>query len=161
MRTLLLVMLYGVLAILPCVGVGVADAASDVQQTLMDLERDSHQRWLDGDIAALNTLMADGFHFVVMNGSLETKEEVVGAGEYAPPKQRRLQVRSMRVDPEKVVMHRDVAVVFSVLHIDASARGRTVAPRMRILSVFQSADGAEGWSLIARSITPILAPPVP
>ena len=127
-----------------------------LQSALYAIEVASHQRWLEGDLAALDELMADEFHFVVMNGAVETKAEVISApysGEGA------LRVQSLRVEPEMFALRGNVAVVISILHLDATVRGRPLAPRMRVLSVFTEDEGPVGWRLTARSITPIVAPP--
>jgi ketosteroid isomerase-like protein len=128
----------------------------EVRSTLFAIEAESHRQWLEGNVAALDVLMAEEFHFVVMNGAVETKAEVVGApytGE-GP-----LRVRSLHVEPETFALRDDVAIVISLLHLDATARGQPVLPRMRILSVFTRAEDPTVWKLTARSITPILAPP--
>ena len=134
------------------------DGEAEVREALMALEQASHQSWLEGDAAALDRVMAEGFHFVAMNGALETKEQIVGgAGEDRP---RVLEVESLRVEPEKVILHDDTAVVVSLLHLEASVAGRRLPNRMRILSVFDQGEGEE-WRVIARSITPIPVPPRP
>jgi ketosteroid isomerase-like protein len=138
----------------------VAHAATDAPHELVELERASHERWLVGDLAALDALMSSHFRFVAMNGAVETKEEIVGTGEGEVRAPRALQVTTLRVEPEEVLEHGDTAVVISMMHIEATVRGRPVPERMRILSVFQRRQ-SEGWALIARSITPLLAPPAP
>ena len=54
-------------------------STEEIQTLLFTIETESHQRWLAGDVAALDELMADEFHFVVMNGAVETKMKVIGA----------------------------------------------------------------------------------
>jgi ketosteroid isomerase-like protein len=125
------------------------------QQQLAAIEAQSHLSWHQGDIDALAQLMTPDFHFVVMNGAVETRAEVLGEGKHAGPRgPSPLQVRSLRVEPEQVVISGPTAAVISTLHIDATARGRQLAPRMRILSVFAREE--DDWKLFARSITPIL-----
>ncbi len=122
---------------------------------LAAIEAASHQSWHRGDIAALAKLMAPEFHFVVMNGAVETRAEVLGEGPYSEPRgPSPLQVRSLHVEPEQVVIRGPTAAVISTLNIDATARGRQLPSHMRILSVFAREDGS--WKLFARSITPIL-----
>jgi ketosteroid isomerase-like protein len=128
----------------------------EIRSTLFALEAASHQQWLEGNVAALDALMAEEFHFVVMNGAVETKAEVVrwpytGEGP--------LQVQSLLVEPETFALRGNVAIVISLLHLDATARGQRVPPRMRILSIFTREEAEGSWQLTARSITPILAPP--
>jgi ketosteroid isomerase-like protein len=133
-----------------------AQTTEGIRTLLFGIEAESHQQWLQGDVAALGELMADEFHFVVMNGAVETRAEVVGAPYTgAGP----LRVRSLHVEPETFALRGDVAIVISLLHIDASVREQRLAPRMRILSIFTRDESAPDWKLTARSITPILTPP--
>lgn len=143
-------------AVVLCPVPAAAQSTGETQEALFALEAKSHQQWLEGNVAALDELMADEFHLVVMNGAVEAKAHVVGSpysGKGA------LRIQSLQVEPETFVLRGDVAIVISVLHLDGTARGQRLAPRMRVLSVFTRDDGPAGWKLTARSITPILAPP--
>jgi ketosteroid isomerase-like protein len=134
----------------------VGQPAEEIQRMLFSIEAQSHQQWLEGNLAALDELMAKEFHFVVMNGAVETKADVVAApysGEGA------LRVTSLKVEPETLVLRGDAAIVISVLRLEATVRGQRLPPRMRILSIFTKDAGPIGWKLTARSITPILTPP--
>lgn len=150
------------LALVAAVGF-VQPAQSDsaaLKQALMDTEVRSHQRWHRGDIAALDALMAQDFRFVVMNGAVEKKEEVVGTAD-GPPQPGPLRVAALHVEPEEVLLRGNTAVVISLLHLDATVHGRPLPQRMRILSIFTITDDDPEWRLTARSITPILTPPPP
>jgi hypothetical protein len=125
------------------------------EEKLASIEAESHQNWHRGDTHALAELMAPQFRFVVMNGAVETRAEVLGARELSAPRAPSpLEVRSLRVEPEQVAIQGPTAAVISTLHIDAAARGRQLPPQMRILSVFVREGGS--WKLFARSVTPIL-----
>jgi ketosteroid isomerase-like protein len=140
-------------ALLACFSPAEGQSAQEIRSTLFALEVESHQQWLEGNVSALAELMAEEFHFVVMNGAVETRAEVVAwpyTGE-GP-----LRVRSLRVEPETFELRGNVAIVISLLHLDATARGQPVPPRMRILSIFTRDEGQTKWKLTARSITPIL-----
>lgn len=144
------------IAVVACFSQAAGQSTEEIQSALFAIEVRSHQQWLEGDLAALTELMADEFHFVVMNGAVETRAQVVAApysGE-GP-----LRIASLRVEPETFALRGNVAVVIGVLHMDATVRGQRLAPRMRILSIYTRDDGPIGWKLTARSITPILAPP--
>jgi hypothetical protein len=133
-----------------------SQSTEDIRRALFEIEAESHQQWLKGNVAALDDLMAEEFHFIVMNGAVETKADVVAApysGDGA------LRVQSLRVAPETCVLRANVAIVISVLYLDATVRGQHLAPRMRILSVYTKDEIPIGWKLTARSITPILSPP--
>jgi ketosteroid isomerase-like protein len=144
------------LALLACFSRAEGQSIEELRSTLFAIEVESHEQWLNGNVSVLDALMADEFHFVVMNGAVETKEQVVccpytGAGP--------LRVHAMRVEPETFALRGDVAIVISLMHLDATARGQPVLPRMRVLSIFTRNEGGPAWTLTARSITPILAPP--
>jgi ketosteroid isomerase-like protein len=144
------------LALLACFSRVEAQAIEEIRSTLFAIEVESHEQWLNGNVSFLDELMAEEFHFVVMNGAVETREQVVccpytGAGP--------LRVQTMRVEPETFALRGNVAIVISLMYLDATARGPPVLPRMRVLSVFTRDEGGPGWALTARSITPILAPP--
>ena len=139
--------------------VAVAPQPAAEREQLAAIEAASHQSWHRGDTEALARLMAPDFHFVVMNGAVETRAEILGEGPSAAGRApSALQVRNLRVEPDRVVIRGTTAAVISTLHIDATARGRPLPPQMRVLSVFVREDGA--WKLLARSITPLLRPGV-
>lgn len=134
-------------------------AVEETRTLLFALERESHQQWLESNLAALDELMAEEFHFVAMNGAVETKADVVGTAQGTAPAARPLQVQRLHVEPEQFALRGNVAVVIGLLHLDATVRGRAVPPRMRVLSIFTRDEAGTEWKLTARSITPILAPP--
>jgi ketosteroid isomerase-like protein len=143
-------------ALLACFSRVEGQSIEEIRNTLFAIEVDSHEQWLNGNVSILDELMAEEFHFVVMNGAVETKEQVVccpytGAGP--------LRVQGLRVEPETFALRGDVAIVISLMYLDAMARGQPVLPRMRVLSIFTKDEGGSGWTLTARSITPILAAP--
>jgi parallel beta-helix repeat protein len=141
-------------------GSAVSADADRASASLAALEVASHDWWLRGDLGRLDRLMMDEFHFIAMNGALEDKQEIVhGAGQPGDLAPRALQVQSLSVEPEEVVLRDNEAIVVSLMHIRATVRGRPIPERMRVMSVFLR-EGDE-WRLFARSITPILAPPGP
>ena len=146
------------LALTAC-GAGEAGRTDDLREELVALERASHRQWLASDVSALDELMADDFHFVAMNGALEPKSLVVGAGEAAGGGERALQVEDLEIEPERVFSRGNSAVVIGLMRIDATVRGRPLPDRMRVLSVYTKEDTDRGWRLTARSITPVLDGP--
>jgi ketosteroid isomerase-like protein len=132
-----------------------AATPEEIRNELIALEQESHQRWLEGDVPALGEIMADEFHFVAMNGALEPRAFILG-GDPETAGQRVLQVESLRVEPEEVLLRGDTAVVIALLHIEATVRGRPLPSPMRILSIFTRTEEDRDWRLTARSITPIL-----
>jgi ketosteroid isomerase-like protein len=132
-----------------------APAAADDRADLLAIEADSHRLWLRGDTAALAELMAEEYRFVVMNGAVERRAEIVGDER----RTRQISVRSLELEPGEVTIRGGTAAVISTMRLDGSVQGRPLPGRMRVLSVY-TRDG-ENWRLLARSITPILAPPRP
>jgi ketosteroid isomerase-like protein len=131
-----------------------------VRDELMALERDSHQLWFKRDLTALDALMSEDFTFVVMNGAVETKDDVVPRDRTATtPRRGRLEVQSLDLKPERVTLRTNTAVVIGLLHIKATVAGRALPETMRVLSVFTKENDEAKWRLTARSITPILIPP--
>jgi ketosteroid isomerase-like protein len=131
-----------------------------VREQLMTVERESHQLWFKRDLAALDALMSEDFTFVVMNGAVETKADVVPRDRTAAPARRgRLDVQSLELKPERVTLRGNSAIVIGLLHIKATVAGRALPDTMRVLSVFTRENDDAKWRLTARSITPILAPP--
>lgn len=126
------------------------------RERLAELERQSHQWWLDQDTAALEQLMVDEYRFVAPNGALETKGVVIGSEPGAP---RVLQVETLRMETEEVILRGNTAVVTGVLHMKATVFGRPAPDRLRVLSVFERSDATKEWRLVARSTTPVRAPP--
>lgn len=140
------------LALVP-LAIGTAPAAADVRGEIAALEIESHRMWQQGDFEGLGTLLDSDYRFVAMNGAVEARDHVLGAG----GRPRAVEVRSLVVTPDEAVMHDDLAILLSTMEIDATVAGRLLPPRMRVLSVYRG-DG-DGWRLMARSITPILQPP--
>lgn len=130
-----------------------SDAERDA---LFDLERQSHRWWLDGDTEALEKLMKDDYRFVAPNGAVETKAYVTGVD---PNSVRMLQVESMTVSPQEVILGDNRAIVIAVIEMDATVAGRPAPGRLRVLSVFEREDADAAWRLAARSTTPIRTPP--
>jgi hypothetical protein len=132
-----------------------AENRLDSHAHLSALEVRSHQQWMEGELAELSRLMVPEFRLVVMNGNVERREDVVGTpGIDREPSP--LSVRSLAVQPDDIIVRDDTAIVISTMNIDASVRGRPLNPLMRVLSVYTRREG--GWSLQARSITPVLRP---
>jgi len=133
-----------------------ANPSDRERDALMDLERRSHHWWLDGDAEALGKLMKDDYRFVAPNGAVETKAYVTGVD---PDSVRMLQVESMTVSPQEVVLGDNRAIVISVIEMDATVAGRPAPGRLRVLSVFEREDADSAWRLAARSTTPVRTPP--
>ena len=141
------------------VGVAGQSEAADDRSALMKLERESHQWWFEQDAKALSKLMVDDYRFVAPNGTLETKAMILGTGQGPGGKPRALQVESLRVEPEEVVLRGDTAIVVSIIHMKATVGGRPAPGRLRVLSMFARESAQQEWHLAARSTTPILSPP--
>jgi len=151
---------FCILIAMPAIAHAQQNADSAVREELMVLERESHQLWFKRDVVALDALMSEDFTFVVMNGAVETKEDVVPRDRTgATPRRGRLEVQSLELEPERVTLRGNSAVVIGLLHIKATVAGRALPETMRVLSVFTRENAETKWRLTARSITPVLAPP--
>jgi ketosteroid isomerase-like protein len=127
---------------------------SPEQAELAAIESESHALWRAGERDALAVLLTEEYLFVAMNGAVERREEIVGPRTGGGPPA--LRINALSVQPDEVVVRGDTAIILSLLEIDATVRGRPLPPQMRILSAYVREDGR--WQLLARSITPILAP---
>lgn len=157
--TPILPMIFAIFLLAQPAPVAVASQQTAEHEQLAAIEAASHQSWHLGDTDALAQLMAPEFHFVVMNGAIETRAEILGEGPYSAGRTPSpLKVRDLHVEPDRVVIRGTTGAVISTLHIDATVRGRPLPSQMRILSVFVRED--DGWKLLARSITPLLRPGV-
>lgn len=138
-------------------GTAAEDEADTERKALVDLERQSHQWWLDGDTEALAELMLGDYRFVAPNGVVETRDYVTGVD---PASERVLEVESLRMEPEEVMLRGNRAVVVGVIEMKATVFGRPAPGKLRVLSLFERASAESDWRLAARSTTPIRTPPV-
>ena len=122
---------------------------------------DTHTSWwFKRDLAALDALMSEDFTFIFMNGTVETKGDVVPPEQATDtPRRGRLEVQSLELEPERVTLRGNSGEVNGRLHIKATVGGRSLPDTMRVLSVFAKEKNDANWRLTARSITPVLAPP--
>ncbi len=133
-----------------------ADPANAERSALIALERESHHWWLEGNTEALTELFAEDYRFVAPNGAVEDKAWVTGTD---PDSVRMLQVESMRMEPEEVILSGNRAIVLGVIEMKATVAGRPAPERLRVLSVFERSDAEADWRLAARSTTPVRRPP--
>ena len=141
-----------------CAGLSLAEVSDEEpdRRNLAKLERESHQWWLSRDTGALDKLMVEQYRFVAPNGALETKARIIGADPSVP---RVLQIETLRMEPEEVIVRGNSAIVTGVIHMKATVGGRPAPGRLRVLSVFERGSAQQDWRLIARSTTPMLGPP--
>lgn len=95
---------------------------------------------------------------MVMSGVVETRSQIIGSGPRDNSRPNALQVRSLRTEPEQVLLDGDTGVVISTVHLGATFHGQRLGyDRMRVMSVFKRQQ--DGWRLMARSMTPIRGVP--
>ncbi len=134
-----------------------ADPADAERNALIALERESHRWWHERNTEALAGLFAEDYRFVAPNGAVEDKAFVLAGTD--PAVVRMLQVESMRMDPEEVILSGNRAIVLGVIEMKATVAGRPADGRLRVLSVFERSDADAEWRLVARSTTPVRTPP--
>ena len=158
MRVLATIVL--VLALIQTAGwaTSVEERGADEEAKLLKLERESHKRWQQRDKAFLGDLLSENFRLVVMNGTVEDRDIVLGKKKPKSMKKNgpRFRVQELRAEPEEVVIDGDTATVLGVIHLKATIGDRPVPDLLRSMSVFIRRGGS--WKLFSRSMTPIHKP---
>lgn len=136
----------------------VEERGADEEARLLELERESHKRWQVRDRAYLGDLLSENYRLVVMNGTVEDRDIVLGKKKPKSMKNNgpRFRVQELRAEPEEVVIDGDTATVLGVIHLKATIGDRPVPNLLRSMSVFIRRAGS--WKLLSRSMTPIRKP---
>ncbi len=158
MRVLATIVL--VLAVIQTAGwaTSVEERGADEEARLLELERESHKRWQVRDRAYLGDLLSENYRLVVMNGTVEDRDIVLGKKKPKSMKKNgpRFRVQELRAEPKEVVIDGDTATVLGVIHLKATIGDRPVPNLLRSMSVFIRMAGS--WKLFSRSMTPIRKP---
>ena len=113
MRVLATIVL--VLALIQTAGwaTSVEERGADEEARLLELERESHKRWQVRDRAYLGNLLSENYRLVVMNGTVEDRDIVLGKKKPKSMKKNgpRFRVQELRAEPEEVVIDGDTATV--------------------------------------------------
>ena len=126
-------------------------AQADVEQTLMQLERDTANAIIKRDAAAVARVFADDAVLTTPDGSMQTKTQFL-----ADLKSGDLALQSSDIQDMKVRVFGDTAVVTYATTDKGKYKGQDIGGRYRWLDVFVRRAGS--WQLVAGQGTPI-APP--
>ena len=126
-------------------------ASSDVEQTLMKIERDALAALLKKDVAAFGRIFADDAVLNTPDGTAQTKSQLI-----ADVKSGDLAIESSEISDMKVRAYGNAAVVTYVTNDKGKYKGQDVSGRYRWTDVFVRSGGT--WQIVASQGTPI-APP--
>ena len=128
-----------------------AKPASDVEQTLMKMERDALAALLKKDVASFGRIFADDAVLIPPDGTTQTKSQLL-----ADVKSGDLVFESSEMSDMKVRAYGDAAVVTYVTNDKGKYKGQDISGRYRWTDVFVRSGGT--WRIVASQGTP-LAPP--
>jgi ketosteroid isomerase-like protein len=125
-----------------------APKQGDVEQTLMQMERDVTGAILKRDVAALEPVFADAFVFTGPDGMMQTKAQFL-----ADIKSGDLALESSELSDMKVRVHGTAAVVTYSTTDKGKYKGKDIGGRYRWTDTF--VRRGEKWQLVAGQGTPI------
>lgn len=104
-----------------------------------------HQQIIERDPTLFREVSLDQFLVVAPGGRVEDRTEAIGGV-------KSWDAGSIDVRDERVIFHGETAVLVGRLQIDGEMRPVGSLPPMKFMAVF--VETAEGWRLMARSLTP-------
>jgi ketosteroid isomerase-like protein len=126
-------------------------ATSDVEQTLMKMERDALAALLKKDTAAFGGIFADDAVLITPDGTPQTKSQLL-----ADVKSGDLVIESSEMSDTKVRAFGDAAVVTYITNDKGKYKGQDITGRYRWTDVFVRSAGT--WKIVAGQGTPIQPP---
>ena len=127
---------------------------ADVEQTLMNLERDGLAALLKKDTAGFGRIFADEAVLITPDGTPQTKSQLL-----ADVKSGDLVIASSEISDMKVRAYGDSAVVTYVTNDKGKYKGQDISGRYRWTDVFVKSGGV--WQIVAGHGTPIQPPAKP
>lgn len=128
-------------------------ADSNVEQTLMKMERDALAALLKRDVAAFGRVFADDAVLVTPDGSPQTKSQLL-----ADLKSGDLVIESSEMSDMKVRAYGDAAVVTYVTTDKGKYKGQDISGRFRWTDVFVRRSNGT-WQIVSGQGTAIQPPP--
>ena len=125
---------------------------SDVEQTLIKMERDALAALLKKDVTSFGRIFADDAVLTSPDGTTQTKSQLL-----ADVKSGDLVIESSEISDLKVRAYGEAAVVTYVTNDKGKYKGQDITGRYRWTDVFVRSGGT--WRIVASQGTPI-APPV-
>jgi ketosteroid isomerase-like protein len=129
-----------------------AAKAADVEQALMQMERDWFDAYVKRDAAALERIEADDYMTVDPSGMVSTKAQDIDA-----IKSGKLAFQSGTFDDMKVRVYGDAAVVTARVVIKGSYMGQDISGAYRGTDVFVKRGGR--WQAVSSHVTRIADQP--
>jgi ketosteroid isomerase-like protein len=129
----------------------VAAQTANIEQTLLQLERDWEQANTKNDTAALERLLAPEFVSTDSDGRLVTRAEM-----FARRKSGAVKFTEFTQDDYKVHVLGDTAIVTGRSTLKGTRDGKTLSGRERWTDVFVRRNG--GWQAVASHSSRIAAP---
>ena len=123
-------------------GAAVKASGSDVEQTLMKLERDALAALLKRDIAGFGRIFSDEAVIITPDGTPQTKSQLL-----ADVKSGDLVIASSAISEMKVRAYGDSAVVTYVTVDKGKYKGQDISGRYRWTDVFVRSGGT--WQIVA------------
>jgi len=128
---------------LAALDLGAAQIKADPSSKILALESKWNEAYKHGDIATMQSLLADDFVITVEDGSTFSK-----SGYIAHNADSALHVEISEMAEVKVRMHGNVAVVTGAYHEKGTSKGKPYESRDRATDVWiRNANG--GWQVIA------------
>jgi ketosteroid isomerase-like protein len=127
-------------------------ATSDVEQTLMKMERDALAALLKRDTVGFGRIFADDAVLITPDGTPQTKSQLL-----ADVKSGDLLIESSEITDMKVRAYGDAAVVTYVTTDKGTYKGQDISGRYRWTDIFVRAAGT--WHIVAGQGTRIQPPP--
>jgi ketosteroid isomerase-like protein len=128
---------------LAALDLGAAQSKADPSSKILALESKWNEAYKHGDIATMESLLADDFVITVEDGSTFSK-----SGYIAHNADSALHVEISEMAEVKVRMHGNVAVVTAAYHEKGTSKGKSYESRDRATDVWmRNANG--GWQVIA------------
>ena len=129
-----------------------AAAASDVEQTLVKLEREATAALIKRDAASFGRIFAEDAVLTSPDGTVQTKAQLL-----ADVKSGNLVLESSDIADMKVHVHGETALVTYSTTDKVRYKGQDVSGRYRWMDVFVRRSGT--WQIVASQGTPIQSAP--
>ncbi|HEY1767409.1 MAG TPA: nuclear transport factor 2 family protein [Terracidiphilus sp.] len=107
---------------------------------------------LQGDPAAMNTLLSDDYMAITPNGTLQTKEEAL-----ANLRAHRIHFTTLEISDRKIRFYRTTALVTSTADVQATTPEGNLSGSFRYTQVY--VEGPSGvWKIVSFEANKVLAP---
>jgi ketosteroid isomerase-like protein len=117
-------------------------ANAKVEKAIQDLEMRRYRAMVEGDVTALERILADDLTYSHSNGWTQTKSEFINSirrGELA--------YEEIKPDALEVRVYGRTAVVTGRAHVKAKVKGQDVSIELRFLDVYIQRQGS--WQMVA------------